>query len=141
VKNSLSENTEESTCQYTGKRSAGDIHQLKITDRKMYQDMVNKLEKCAHLLDREKRELSGHRKKGTGEGHSLARDRRGQVRTELKKRVGQQGALTCWRGQMFRLVKTWQESEPAKDNTHLLVEVGNSQSTEGKLVSKGGLTG
>ena len=51
-----------STHQYTGKRTTGDHHQLKITDRKIHQNMADKLEKHTHLLDRAKGDLSGHEK-------------------------------------------------------------------------------
>jgi len=54
----------------------------------MYQNKESKLEACTHFLDRAKDKLSGHKRKGASEGHSLARGGRGQDWSGHRKKSG-----------------------------------------------------
>lgn len=96
--------------------SARGTHKLKVREGETYQDKERKSREI-HLLPRRcKGELSGHIKKETSGGHSLAGEGRDQDWSGYRKKVIQRGIL----------------------DTHFLekVEVGTGQATERKKVNR-----
>jgi len=76
-----------------------------------------------------------------GTGHSQTGDRRGRNKLRHQKEVIKQGEFTPWGWQREGQVRTWKESDQARD-THSLetAEGGTSQDIKGKQLNKGALT-
>ena len=71
-------------------------------------------------------------------GHSLSRKPRQRDKSEHRRNASQQGALTSWRTQTQRQVRTWKECEPAR-GTHVLEspDTETCQDTERMQASEG----
>ena len=82
--------------------------------------------------------MSGYRMKPTKQGDSLSGDHRGRDKSGQRKKPSKQGALTNWRPQRERHVRTQKETNQPRGTYFLeTTEGGTCQDTERNQPNKG----